>query len=197
LKQDSDSQLAKLRDEILKERAARVTADEGLIRFKREAESLGSELELEKGKLDDAVRKVRTQYEQEIADLDNLLSQAKKSKTNAKRDIKKAERDLRELERQVSDEQRLRAEAESRATQAEREFKNVQSRVEQQQQQLNKLESERIRLESEANTYKGRAQDLEDDINKLREDVERERKKRSTMARKMNSAFRGPTDDDE
>jgi len=198
LKQDSDQQLTKLRDEILKERAARVSADESLIRFKREAEQLSSELELEKGKLDDSVRKVRAQYEHEIADLDNLLAQAKKSKTNAKRDIKKAERDLRDLQRQIQDEQRLRAEAESRATSVEREFKTLQTKVEQQQQTLNKLESEKVRLESEANTYKGRAQDLEDDINKLREDVDRERKKRSTMSRKMNSVFRGgPQDEDD
>ncbi|KAL0486265.1 myosin heavy chain [Acrasis kona] len=200
LKLDSESSISKLRDEILKERSSRVTAEEGLIRYKRESEDLASELDLEKNKLDDAVRKVRQQFENEISELDNLVAQAKKSKSNAKRDVKKFERDLRDLQRQVQDEVRLRNEAESRATGAEREYKQLQSKSESQQVQLSRLESDKLRLESEANSYKNRAQDLEDDINRLREEVDRERKKRNLMSRKMNSVFRGGSnadDDDE
>jgi chromosome segregation ATPase len=138
LKRNSETQINKLREDVLKEKEARAEAEEQVIKYQDLAKERETLLQIEKGKLE-AVNKMRSKYENEIQNVDNEASLEREA-----RESKRTDRDIRELQIQVQTEQRYRIDAEGRASQSEQESKRLQKKVDKQQQVIKMLESNQM-----------------------------------------------------
>ncbi|KAG2382959.1 hypothetical protein C9374_004926 [Naegleria lovaniensis] len=185
-----------LRQDLLQERHSRASAEEASSRQKREIEELQQDLEQERSKLDEAARRLKQQYENEILDLNNQIAQAKKERSAASRDMKKADRDLREYQRRFQEEARAKQDLEQRLTKVERENKLLQSQSQSDASKYQKSEQDKQRLEAENRQQKDKILELQDDLEKLRQQVNSERKKTQRIARKASPFNAGELIDD-
>ena len=195
-KLETQNLIQQLRNDLLQERNTRASSEELANRTRRENDELRQDLEQERAKLDDAARRLKQQYENELIDLNNQITAAKKERSAASKQQKKADRDLREFQRRLQEETRSKQDLEQKLTKVERENKLLQGQTQSDSQKYIKSEQDKQKLEAENRQQKDKILELEDDLEKLRQQVNNERKKTQRLARKASPFDAGSLVDD-
>jgi chromosome segregation ATPase len=168
LRKEHEQYKKELSTEREKEKVARYSAEEQVEKFKVEVEDVKRQLGEAKNANANNLKSLRSKYERQIADIEEVIDKAKKDKTGNQRDGKKQERILREVTRRLENSEIDMQNAEEKASQQYKELKKYQDEYQVEARKLSAFESQNALLQKDIESIKGRLQSEEDDLRRVR-----------------------------